>query len=355
MNAGSENVRVGISTGDLNGIGLEVIIKTLEDARILSNCTPVIYGSSKVVSFYKNAQNAIDFNATKLRLDEALAPFKINLKSVWEEDVKIEPGQSSNEAASYGFRSFEAAAADLKNGLIDVLVTGPVNKQTVAQSGVEFIGHTEYLAKQYGIENYLMLLVSDNLRVGVVTGHVPIQKVASLLTTEKIIEKARVMHFSLKQDFGISKPKIAILGLNPHAGDDGLIGSEEKDIIAPAIQALNKEGIMAFGPYSADGFFGSAAYSKFDAILAMYHDQGLVPFKSLAFSSGVNFTAGLPVVRTSPDHGPAFDIAGKNEASESSFREAFFLAQDIFIKRKEYKELTANPLPLGFSKLTGDY
>ncbi len=355
MNAGSENVKVGISTGDLNGIGLEIIIKTLSDSRILTTCTPVIYGSSKVVSFYRKALNAADFNVTQLRMDEPVVAHKINLKCVWEEDVKLEPGQASNDAASYGFRSFEAAAADLKNGIIDAMVTGPVNKQTVAQSGVQFIGHTEHLAKQYAVDNYLMLLVSDTLRVGVVTGHVPIQKVASLLTTEKIIEKARVMNQSLKQDFGIDKPKIAILGLNPHAGDDGLIGNEEKTVILPAIQTLNKEGIMAFGPYSADGFFGSATYTKFDAILAMYHDQGLVPFKSLAFSSGVNFTAGLPVVRTSPDHGPAFDIAGKNEASESSFREAFYLAQDIFIKRKEYKELTANPLPLGFSKLSGDY
>lgn len=260
----------------------------------------------------------------------------------------MEPGIATNDSAKYAFRSFELAIADLQAGKADVLVTAPVNKQTIASTGVSFKGHTEFLAEKFSTGDFLMLLVSDSLRVGIVTGHIPIQEVSRNISTEKIVNKAKTMNRSLIQDFGIVKPRIAVLGLNPHAGDGGLIGKEENEIIAPAIKKLNEERILALGPYSADGFFGSDAFTKFDGILAMYHDQGLIPFKSIAFASGVNFTAGLQIVRTSPDHGPAFDIAGKNLASETSFREAVFLAQDIFHHRIRSKEMTSNPL--GFSK-----
>ena len=350
----TDNFRIAITTGDLNGIGMEVMIKTLMDNRVFQNCTPVIYGSSKVLSFYRKVMNANDFNYNTAKSADTIIPKKVNVLNCWEEDVKIEPGLMTDISAKYAFRSFELATADLQSGRVDALLTAPVNKQTVAQSSPSFKGHTEYLAEKFSAQDYLMLLVSNELRVGVVTGHIPIQQVASQISIDKIVRKVKTMHAALKQDFGIDRPRIAVLGLNPHAGDGGLIGKEEKEIISPAIKKLTDEKILAFGPYSADGFFGSSAFTQFDGILATYHDQGLVPFKAMAFESGVNFTAGLPVIRTSPDHGPAFDIAGKNMASDSSFREAFFLAHDIYLKRNEYRELSLNPLPLGFSKLSSD-
>ena len=355
MSSEKKELRVGISIGDLNGIGIEVIIKTLSDIRVFQNCTPIIYGSTKSFSFYRKMIHSPDFNFNTIRTVEGAIPRKVNVLNCWgEEEVKIEPGTPTDISARHAFRSFETAVSDIQSSKIDVLVTGPVNKYAVQQTGVSFKGHTEYLAEKFSAKDFLMLLVSDSLRVGVVTGHVPLQQVASLLSIDIIMQKARSMHLSLKKDFGFDRPKIAILGLNPHAGDNGLIGNEEKEIIAPAIKKLTDENILAYGPYSADGLFGSPAFTRFDGILAMYHDQGLVPFKSIAFTSGVNFTAGLPIIRTSPDHGPAFDIAGKNLASESSFREAFYMAQDIYHRRAEYREISANPLPLGFSRLSGD-
>ena len=349
-----ENFKIGITTGDLNGVGIEVIIKTFMDARMLQDCTPIIYGSSKTMSFHRKALNANDFNYNTIRNVEAAAHKKVNLINCWEEEVKIDLGLATDISAKYAYKSLEAAGLDLAKKKIDALVTAPINKHTIQQAGFNFPGHTEYLAERFNVQNYLMLMVSENLRVGVVTGHVPLQKVSSQLSIDKIIQKIRVMNASLLRDFGIRKPKIAVLGLNPHAGDNGLIGNEENEIIAPAVKKAFEENILVYGPYSADGFFGSSAFKQFDGVLAMYHDQGLIPFKALSFTSGVNFTAGLPVIRTSPDHGPAYDLAGKNTASETSFREAVYLAQDIYQKRKEYAEISANPLPLGFSKMGGD-
>jgi 4-hydroxythreonine-4-phosphate dehydrogenase len=347
-----EKVRVGITIGDINGVGPEIIIKAFTDNRMHQVCTPVIYGQAKVLSFYRKVLNNNEFNFTTIHSISEVNDKRTNLVNCWEEEVKIEPGESGPLGGKYAFAALQAACKDLAEGNIDVLVTGPIDKKTMQQEGFRFPGHTEYLAQQFTNSGHLMMLVSDKLRIATVTGHIPVKQVAQELTKEKILSCIKTMNHSLKRDFGIRKPKIAVFGLNPHSGDNGLIGSEETDIIIPAIKTAFEEGIMAYGPYSADGFFGSPAFAKFDGILAMYHDQGLVPFKAISFETGVNFTAGLPVVRTSPDHGTAYDIAGKNIASEDSLRAAVYLAIDIVQNRKEYDRITANPLK--FSKLGVD-
>lgn len=344
--------KIGISIGDVNGIGLEIIIKTLADSMIFNYCTPIVYGHTKVASFYRRVTEVDELNFNVIDHPSKAQYKRANMINCWEEDVKIEPGIPNKEVGKFAFASLERATADLINGDIDALVTAPINKDTIQSEDFNFPGHTEYLQNRDGAAESLMFLVSDTLRVGVVTGHIPVNKVSASLTTEKILAKLKLMNTSLREDFWIRKPKIAVLGLNPHASDNGLIGHEEQDIIIPAIDEARANDILAFGPYPADGFFANASYMQFDAVLAMYHDQGLIPFKQIAFESGINFTAGLKFVRTSPDHGTAYDIAGKNEASEVSFREALFTALHIARNRKEGAELSENPLQ--FTKLQRD-
>lgn len=345
-------VIVGITIGDYNGVGPEVIVKTFSDNRMHQICTPVIYGASKVLSFHKKTINNTEFNFTTIHNVDEIIPTRTNVINCWDEELKFELGQATQAGGKYAFTALQTACKDLAEGHIDVLVTGPIDKKTMQQDGFRFPGHTEFLAQQFNASEYLMMLVSDRFRIATVTGHVPVKNVASELTQEKIVSKIKVMNHSLKRDFGVRKPRIAVLGLNPHSGDNGLIGTEEQDIIAPAIKTAFDQGILVYGPYGADGFFGSSKFSGFDGILAMYHDQGLVPFKALSFETGVNFTAGLPIVRTSPDHGTAYDIAGKGIASEDSIRSAIYLACDIFRNRIVYDEVNANPLK--YAKLGGD-
>lgn len=339
-----DKLRVGISIGDINGIGLEVIIKTLANDKISEMCVPVIYGSSKVVSYHKNIVG-IEFQFHSAKSAERIHNEKINVVSCWQDSVNITLGKASEESGAYAIKSLEAATNDLKYGLIDALVTAPINKEAMNMAGFPFPGHTEYLNKELS-ENgeSLMFMVNDELRVGLATNHLPLKSVAEAITKENLIKKIKIMNESLRMDFGLERPTIAVMGLNPHAGDNGVIGEEEEKIIRPAIVEMKKAGIMVIGPFPADGFFGSGQYKKFDGILAMYHDQGLVPFKSLSFGEGVNFTAGLSGVRTSPDHGTAYDLAGKNMADISSFRHALFAAIDIAKSRKEYFEMRANAL-----------
>lgn len=340
----TEKIKIGISIGDVNGIGLEVIIKSLIDPRILEFFTPIVYGSAKVASFHRKALNISDFSFNIINDPEQANPKRSNMINCWNEEVKIELGEQTETGGKYAFLSLQRATDDLLAGTIDALVTAPINKQNIQQVGFEFPGHTEYLQTKSGSESVLMLMVHESLRVGVVTGHIPLKEVSSKITEEAILQKIRLMHESAKNDFWVQKPKIAVLGLNPHAGDQGLIGDEDDTIIRPAVERAVKEDILCFGPYPADAFFTGDTYTKFDGILAMYHDQGLIPFKHIAKRRGVNFTAGLPFVRTSPDHGTGYDIAGKGTASEDSFREALYLAKEIILRRRETKILTENPL-----------
>ncbi|MBC7493503.1 MAG: 4-hydroxythreonine-4-phosphate dehydrogenase PdxA [Flavobacterium sp.] len=339
-----ENCIVGISVGDLNGIGSEVILKTFEDSRMLEMCTPVIFGSVKVMSFIKKNLN---LTAQLHGIDHInqLVIGKINVLNVWKENVDINFGQNDETAGKYAIKSFTEATTVLKNGGIDVLVTAPINKYNIQSEEFKFPGHTDYLNQELE-GNALMFMIYDKLRVGLLTDHVPVNEVAKHLTEKLILQKIDTIHKSLKQDFGITKPKIAVLGLNPHCGDGGVIGKEDDELIKPIIQKLFKKGMLIFGPYAADGFFGSAQYDKYDAVLAAYHDQGLIPFKTLSFGNGVNFTAGLNKIRTSPDHGTAYDIAGKGVADFNSFKEAVYAAIDIFSARNEYIKLTNNPLKI---------
>ncbi|WP_345950451.1 4-hydroxythreonine-4-phosphate dehydrogenase PdxA [Mucilaginibacter sp. PAMB04274] len=348
----SEKLKIGISIGDVNGVGLEVIIKTLADSRIFDYCTPIVYGHTKVASFHRRTVQVHDLNFNVIDSPANAHHKKANIINCWEEDVKIELGAANETGGKYAFLSLQRATDDLISGHIDALVTAPINKDNIQNEEFNFPGHTEYLQQRDNSPEVLMFLVSDTLRVGVVTGHIPVAQVAQSITAEKILAKLKLMNTSLKQDFWIRKPKIAVLGLNPHAGDNGLIGNEEKDIIMPALEEARANGILALGPYPADGFFANGAYMQFDAVLAMYHDQGLIPFKQISFESGVNYTAGLSFVRTSPDHGTAYDIAGKNKASEVSFREALFQAIHIVKHRRETAVLNENPLQ--FSKLSRD-
>ena len=342
----SENIKVGITLGDINGIGPEIIIKALKDNRILSDITPVIYGSSKVISIYKKPLQIPEFSYQNCRTGAEIQNKKINIVNCWDEEVDIQPGVSNVTGGKYALQSLEAATADLADGKIDVLVTAPFSKDAMKSAGFDFPGHTEYLAKYSNVDEALMILASPFLRVALVTTHIPINEVSKALTKDAILSKIKVFENSLKRDFNLVRPKIAVFGLNPHAGENGKIGTEEKEQIIPAINEAKSEGILAYGPFAADGFFGSNAKNQFDGVLAMYHDQGLTAFKALSFEDGVNFSAGLPIVRTSPDHGTAFDIAGKNLASESSFRSAIYMAMDIYRNRKFVKQITENPLQI---------
>lgn len=342
----SNKIRVGVSIGDFNGIGMEVIIKTFMDNRMLQLCTPIVYGSGKIAGYHRKAIGVNDFSFNQIKDASEANAKKANLVNCWEEQLEIKLGEATSVAGEYAIKSLEHAVKDLASGKIDVLVTAPFNKKTIQSSKFNFPGHTEYLQNYSNAESSLMFMVAGNVRVGVVTGHLPLSEVAKNLTKEAIVEKVQLMHNSLVKDFGIVRPKIAVLGLNPHAGDNGLLGEEEQNIIQPAVKKLKDDGLLVFGPYASDGFFGSAALKQFDGVMAMYHDQGLAPFKAISFEDGVNFTAGLPIVRTSPDHGTGYDIAGKGEASEQSFRQAVYLAIDVFKQRKLHKEMTKAPLPL---------
>lgn len=335
-------IRVGISIGDPNGIGIEVILKTFEDQRMLELCTPIIFGSTKTISYHKNVLNLATPILGLSQLNKWV-PNKINLFNVWQETVNINLGEASKEAGKYAFLSLQAATEALANNDIDVLVTAPINKHSIQSDEFNFKGHTEYLeSKLEG--KCLMILMDEGLRMGLITTHIPINQVASQITAELIEEKINTLNQTLIQDFNIQKPRIAVLGLNPHCGDQGVIGDEEQDIIIPTLNNMQDKGIMAFGPYAADSFFGNKTYKEFDAVLAMYHDQGLAPFKALSFGNGVNFTAGLSKIRTSPDHGTAFDIAGKGEANYESFKSAVYSAIDIFKARQTQQELIENQL-----------
>jgi 4-hydroxythreonine-4-phosphate dehydrogenase len=336
--------KIGISIGDINGIGPEVIIKTLSDDRILQQCTPIIYGSNKVVSYHKNIVKA-DFHFTNCKNAEAATEGKVNVITCWQDVVNIELGQATVESGQYAAIALEQAVTALKNKEIDALVTAPINKSAMKLGGgFPFPGHTEYITKELGPDQSLMFLVSDELKVGLVTNHTPLEEVTHQVTKKLIGQKLNLLHTTLKMDYGIERPTIAVLGLNPHAGDGGVIGEAEEKVIRPAIVEAKKKGMLVVGPFPADGFFGAGQYRKFDAVLAMYHDQGLIPFKLLSFGNGVNFTAGLSGIRTSPDHGTAYDLAGHNQADPASFRQALYQAIDIARQRSSYLEMHQNPL-----------
>ena len=347
-------VKVGISQGDINGISYEIMIKSFLDNRIFDEFTPVVFGMSKVASYHRKTLNINDFSFNIIKRPDQANPKRANIINCHEEEVKIDLGKSTEIAGEMSLLSLECAVKSLKNKEIDVLVTAPINKENIQSEKFHFPGHTEYLAREFETENYLMLMVSNNLRIGSVTGHIPIKNVSGELSEELIYNKINILNETLKKDFAIRKPTIAVLSLNPHAGDKGLIGNEDTEIIAPAIQKAFDAGILVFGPYPADGFFGTSNYQKFDGILAMYHDQAMIPFKTLSFDTGVNFTAGLPIVRTSPAHGTAYDIAGKNLASPASFRQALYLAIDIFKNRQMYEEINKNPLKIGQAEKNGE-
>ncbi|MCS6916929.1 MAG: 4-hydroxythreonine-4-phosphate dehydrogenase PdxA [Chitinophagales bacterium] len=336
---------IGITIGDFNGIGPEVILKTFSDNRMFNSCTPLLYGSPRLINYQRKLLNLQQFNYFQAASPERVQPNTFNVLKLWDEELPVQPGKATPESGSYALRSLQAAVADLKAGQLDALVTAPVNKHVIHQPDAPFHGHTDFLAAAAGVTDYCMLLCGSDLRVALATTHIPLQQVSSRITPELLLTKLQVIKDSLIKDFSISKPRIAVLGLNPHAGDGGIMGDEEQRIIAPAIRQAQEKNILAFGPYPADGFFGAARFRSFDAVLAMYHDQGLVPFKLLCFENGVNYTAGLPFVRTAPDHGVAYDLAGKNQADERSFRQAVFLALDIVRNRMEYRQMTANPLP----------
>jgi 4-hydroxythreonine-4-phosphate dehydrogenase len=347
-------IRVAITQGDTNGVGCEVILKTFADAGMFELCTPIIYGSPKVIAYHRKALN-LETNFSIINRAEEARDGRLNVLTCFDEEVKIELGQPSEEAGQAALKALERAMSDYQAGLFDVLVTAPINKATIQSPNFHFPGHTEYIEKKVGEGNKaLMILMNESLRVALVTTHLPIKEISKAITKEAIIEKATIFHKSLKRDFRISSPRIAVLSLNPHAGDNGLLGSEEKEIILPAIEELEKQGIQAFGPFAADGFFGSNNYDHFDGVLAMYHDQGLAPFKTIALDSGVNFTAGLPIVRTSPDHGTAYDIAGQGKSDENSFRQAVYTAIDVFRNRQEYDKPLENPLPKLFHEKRDD-
>lgn len=341
----AEKIIIGITHGDINGIGYEVMLKTLADSRMLETFIPVIYGSSKVAAYHRKNLDIQGLNLNIVNSIDEINVKRVNIINCVDEDIKVEIGVSTEDAGKAALVALELATADLKKGALHALVTAPINKKNIQSASFKFPGHTEYLEEKFGSKTpALMMLVNDVMRVAVVTGHIPINSIATELTEKLIVDKLTVLNASLKRDFSIGRPRIAVLGLNPHAGDDGVIGNEEQTIIIPAMKAAEALGIICVGPYPADGFFGSGNFSKFDAVLAMYHDQGLIAFKTVSMDTGVNYTAGLPVIRTSPDHGTAYDIAGKNLASEESFRQALYLAYDVYQSRVWNDEINANPL-----------
>ena len=344
-----ENIIVGISIGDLNGIGGEIILKTFEDPRILEFCTPVIFASVKTISFLKNHLK-VNINFNGVNNIKQITHKKINVFNVWNDRINIEFGKEDFKIGEFAIKSLEAATKYLKEGDIDVLVTAPLNKHNIQSEKFKFPGHTDYLAKELDGKS-LMFMVTDTLRVGLLTDHVPVKDIANHITPKLIREKIETVHHSLKSDFRISKPKIAVLGINPHTGDNGVIGVEDDTVLRPTLKTIKDEGKLVFGPYAADSFFGSDNHKNFDAIIASYHDQGLIPFKTLSFGQGVNYTAGLSKVRTSPDHGTAYEIAGKNKADHTSFKEAVFCAIKIFKNREEYASLIEKPLKTSQKKI----
>ena len=335
---------IGISCGDVNGIGIELIIKTFSDSRILDLCTPVIFASNKVINFYRKSVEESNFSFYHTRDFEKINPKQVNILNCWDEEVTITPGTLNETGGRYAVQSLVAAVDAFKQGKIDALVTAPFHKSNVQSNNFSFTGHTPYLKNVFDAKDVVMMMCASNMRVALVTEHVPISEVAQHITQEAILSKLTIINASLQKDFGINKPRIAVLGLNPHAGDEGLVGNEEETIIKPAIKQAKNNNILAVGPYSADAFFARGHYDKFDAVLAMYHDQGLIPFKSLALGEGVNYTAGLNLIRTSPDHGVAFDIAGKGVADHASFLQSLYLCMDVYEKRLEYEENRANPI-----------
>ncbi len=344
---GNKIIKVGITQGDINGVGYEVILKTFAEEQMTELCTPVIYGSLKIALYYQKLLKMEPMSFKVINRAEEALEGKLNMINCMPAELSVSPGQSTAESGMAAFKALEAATTDLKRNAIDVLVTAPINKHTIQSKEFHFPGHTEYLEECFGEKGKhqsLMILMNDVLRVALVTGHVPVTEIKESLSQEAILRKLLLFNTSLKQDFGIIRPRIAVLSLNPHAGDAGLLGDEEQTMIIPAMRDAEKKGVMSFGPYAADGFFGSKIYQHFDGVLAMYHDQGLTPFKALAMDDGVNYTAGLPIVRTSPDHGTAYDISGQNRASEISFRQAVYASIDIFRNRKNYQEATINPL-----------
>lgn len=345
-----KKIRVGITSGDVNGIGLEVALKALSDARVYEHCVPVIYASKKCVNFQMKVLGLEGLHFHSPADVDKIDFNKINVLDIWKNEPYIEFGQVTQQAGASAFESLETAVQDIASNKIDVIVTAPINKANIQSESFKFPGHTEYLANYANEDNPLMILFHDNIRVALVSGHIPLKEIASSISQGKVLDKLRAFSKSLIQDFGVNRPRIAVLGLNPHSGDNGLLGDEESTIIRPAIEAANQEQILAFGPYPADGFFGSAQRNQFDGVLAMYHDQGLAPFKALSFDAGVNFTAGLPIVRTSPDHGTAYDIAGKGTAEASSMRNAIFAACDIYNQRREHRDLVANVLEINTQK-----
>ena len=344
-----EKIKVGISVGDLNGIGTEVILKTFKDIRMLELCTPIIFGSTKILSFQKKQFN-IQANFHGIPSADKAQHGKLNVVNIWKESINIEYGQSSEEAGKFAIQSFVEGTNALKEGTIDILVTAPINKHNVQSEDFKFPGHTDYLGENLEGDS-LMLMVNDSLRVGLLTDHVAVKDVSAAITPELIKKKVNIIYNTLKQDFGISKPKIAVLGINPHVGDNGVIGVEDDEVLKPTLEEIKNSGKLVFGPYAADSFFASSNYKNFDAILAAYHDQGLIPFKTLSFGQGVNFTAGLNKIRTSPDHGTAYEIAGKNQADPNSFKEAVFTGIQIFKNRNTYNEIAKNPLKKQPSKI----
>lgn len=338
-----KNIKIGITLGDVNGIGPEIIIKALSNRELLNYFTPIIYGSSKVIAYHKNIVTESSFNFSSIAGPERAFDGKINVINCWDDNVNITLGKATEEGGKYAYLSLEKATFDLKSGLIDAMVTAPINKQAMKMAGFPHTGHTEYITDQIGGKS-LMMMCSDILKVALVSNHLPLSEVAGSITKEILSEKLNIFYKSLQRDFGLEKPIIAVLGLNPHAGDEGTIGQEEIEIIRPVIIEAKKSGMMVLGPYPADGFFGSSQFKKVDGVLAMYHDQGLIPFKALTFGRGINYTAGLTSIRTSPDHGTAYDIVGNNAADVSSFREALYAAKDIVSNRREYDESRENAL-----------
>jgi 4-hydroxythreonine-4-phosphate dehydrogenase len=342
----SENIKIGISQGDFNGIGYEVLLNCFSDSRMMDNCTPILYGSSKILSYFKKMDNLPNFSFVNIHSPEQAEKGKFNILNIIQEEVKIEVGHQTEIAGQLAAHSLDLACQDIMKGEFEALVTNPINKKNIQSPTFNFSGHTEYLTKMFGAKESLMIMACDQIKIGVMTNHLPLKEVPAILSKDLILRKLKVFNESLKRDFGIAMPKIAVLALNPHAGDQGVNGDEEEKIIAPAIKEAFDNNILAFGPFSSDGFFGGGDFRNYDGTLALYHDQGLIPFKLMSFDSGVNFTAGLPYVRTSPAHGTAYHIAGKNTASCESFRNAVFMAIDICRNRKEYDALTSDTLKI---------
>ncbi len=342
----NKKIRLAITHGDINGVSYEVIIKTFSDNRMLDFCTPILYGSSKVLSYYKKLipqQQGPEFAYNAVHDAGEAVVKRFNVLNLTPDEVKIDMGKSTEVAGQLARQSLEMACQDLKDGKVDVVVTAPINKKNIQSAEFDFPGHTEYFSDRFEADS-LMMMVCDKIRIGIMTNHLPLQAVPAAVTRELLLEKIQLMYASLRRDFGITMPKIAVLALDPHAGDNGVIGTQDLQVVKPAIDEAQQNGILAYGPFPSDGFFGSSEFNKYDGVLALYHDQGLIPFKLMSFTDGVNFTAGLPIVRTSPAHGTAYPLAGKGMANEQSFRSAVYLACNIFRNRLEYDELTADSL-----------